>query len=464
MEDRRYALFKRTLEYYEADAAFRDAMTEDPGGSVGYLGLPRTDGKEICAAILAILGGRAAEEAGNPYVAAWRARISPQVSFATAAVDAARFGNTDIAEYVNITLSRARMESGHIARNPQIRFVPAAFELSDGCKVQCPFCGLAAKGWNEDFPYEEKRALWQGILRGTSGLLGEVADQAPLYFATEPFDHMRYEDFIRDVEALGGYIPQTTTAVPERDIRRTKAFMAFLGNERLRTQARLRFSIRTLAQFRKIMDAFSPEELTGVELIINNPESVHLISETGRVRGAVYGKRMRAAYSISCLCGVLVRLCDGTMTFMEPEKPDEQSPLGIRIRGEWQFTDETSFAAGLRELYRMYAIPVPTEEQPLTLNRHVRVIREETRILLAGGGSGYYLERNPYTDRMTELLEAEESGISIRELANRLCLGITEKDALMERIVVLYRKGYLHTGNGGSDNEVDSGRIGRAVP
>ena len=443
MDEGRYARFKRLMEYYTADPSFRKEIKEDPQSVVTAGGLSQEDGHAVLSALEDIIfhGGQALD---HVYTLEWRRRIAAQTAFAVSALDAPRYRDKDVGAYVQSALTRVKMESALLARQTQIRYVPLAYEASDGCKVQCSFCGLAAKPWTEDFDYEKHRSLWQGILGVARDVLGDVADQAPLYFATEPLDHPRYEDMLKDVEALGGLLPQTTTAVPERDIGRTKALMAYLGKERLEKQARLRFSVRTLGQFRRIMEAFSPEELIGIELLMNNPESIQRISASGRAReDSRYAKRPAAAYSISCLCGVRVSLCEKRMTFMEPEKPDAQSPLGIRVRRSTSFTDGDDFAAALRGLYASCANPLPAETQALTINRHVRIMREAEQIIFAGEAVGYRIPSNRYTERMTELFAWAAEGISARDMAEALALGQDAADEFFAMIGDLYEKGYL---------------------
>ena len=69
---------------------------------------------------------------------------------------------------------RCYMEMGPSAK----RMVQAAlmFELTLGCSVGCPFCGVASQGLRGIFRYtEENAALWRETLRRMHALLGGAA-------------------------------------------------------------------------------------------------------------------------------------------------------------------------------------------------------------------------------------------------------------------------------------------------
>ena len=444
MKEVQYALFKRALEYFEADPAFRKSMKEDPDGTALFMGLPAADGKAVYEAIDTILFHQVSRQTDQPYTRAWLEAYKPRFDFCFRSMRKERYRDPAVYAAVSTALERERMESLEMHENPQFRFVPLAYELSRGCQVQCSFCGLDAEIWKEDFTYQENASLWQNILRSAKDVLGDIADQAPLYFATEPLDHPDYLRFLKDVEALGGYIPQTTTAAAERSVKKTRELMAFIGERRCLNEARLRFSVRSLSHFQRIMKAFSPEELVGVELILNNPESVHMISPSGRVREkSSYGERVHAEYSISCLCGVKVNLCESSLTYMEPEIPDDASPLGIRVRERAFFTDAASFETELRRLYARYAIASPGRNRPLTWNRHIQILREPDRIVLSGKGAGYYLARNLFTDYLAEAFTVGKPGCSAGELVSRMRLSGQAEQRLLDLVDVLFQKGYL---------------------
>lgn len=446
MDDNRYARFKRIYEQYQADPEYRRFIREDADAAAEAAGLFGSDGAEVLEAVMAVLGGKIGEHMDNQYVAEFAARIQPVLDYAFSSMAADRYKNSNTAAFVEKSLRRSRMESALFRRNTQIRYIPLAFELSVGCKVGCSFCGLEAGRFKENYPYREGREQWRRICSSAYDFLGEIAGQAPLYFATEPLDHPDYEGFLSDVMEITGQLPQTTTAAAERDTDRTTRLMSFIGEEGLRMRGRLRISIRSLGQFKKIMEDFSPEELIGVELIINNPESVKAISVSGRLykRGA-FKDRLPVKYSVSCLSGVLVNLCHGTLTFMEPVMPDESHRRGIREFETVHFSDHLEFADGIKELFNRYGRDTPEKEDRLTLNRAVRVVKKEDHIIFAGGGAGYSIKRNFYTEKLIDKLLSEKA-IIFSELAYETGLSEEKQNELDTLIAKLFEKGYIVLG------------------
>ena len=215
-------------------------------------------------AIRCILGGTFNYETAqeNPYVKEYAHRNCMVSERVRQRVQRERFAADGIWQYSNIVRNRCRMENQLIRMHSNIYFYPAVFELSEGCRVQCPFCGLAAKPWSSDFRYtEENRTLWREVLQITRELLGNVIDVSPCYFATEPLDNPDYEDFLRDAREVTGGVPQTTTALAERYPERIRSLMDFLGERELEENNSLRISIRNLTQFHRIMELYTPEEL-----------------------------------------------------------------------------------------------------------------------------------------------------------------------------------------------------------
>ena len=215
MNQREYARFKRAMEWYSVDPAFREAVEKEPSDVFSRLGVT-SEPSQVLDAIRCILGGTFNYETAqeNPYVKEYAHRNCMVSERVRQRVRRERFAADGIWQYSNIVRNRCRMENQLIRMHSNIYFYPAVFELSEGCRVQCPFCGLAAKPWSSDFRYtEENRTLWREVLQITRELLGNVIDVSPCYFATEPLDNPDYEDFLRDAREVTGGVPQTTTAL-----------------------------------------------------------------------------------------------------------------------------------------------------------------------------------------------------------------------------------------------------------
>lgn len=441
MNRTQFGHFKRIYEYYQADPSFRAAFTKNPEKAAKERGLLAKDGYEIRDAVLAIVKGALPGQEENPYWQEFSRRNKAVIAFTSRMMSEASYKNRQAAAFVGRSLRRCRMESADIRAHGQIQFVPIAFELSEGCKVQCPFCGLNAGMWRKNFAYENGGgAFWREILSVAYDFFGDIVGQAPLYFATEPLDNPNYEEFLEEVDRVTGQIPQTTTAAPDRDPGRTKRLMSYLGEERLAKEARLRFSILSLSRFRRIMEAFSPEELVDVELLFNHPESLNAISDSGRARGPASASRQKIRYSVSCLAGVRVNLCSREITFMEPVLPDAEFPDGCRCRQTTGFADGAEFAVRLRELFEKYAFSSVPGDRMLALNKEIKVCYGKERTILAGDGTGFSLARNLYTDELLSLLTEH---VSLKDMIGRLA-GHAGREGELRRLTdALYQGGYI---------------------
>ena len=160
---------------------------------------------------------------------------------------------------------------------------PVAFELAKGCSVGCWFCAVGAEKLAEHARYEEVGGLWQEVLLAVQEVVGDAARHGFCYWATEPLDNPDYELFCSDFAHRLGRFPQTTTAIASRDPDRTRRLMSLsreLGCELNR------FSILSMGLFRRVLEAFSPEDLVYVELL-------PLLKEAGLVK-AYSGKARKS--------------------------------------------------------------------------------------------------------------------------------------------------------------------------
>ena len=441
MNDSEYARFKRAADFYRVDPDFRRHAAEDPAGAAGSLGFTLGDPALALRGFTVIARGCAAGEAENPYVAEYMRRNRVVSEFVARSHGRAAFANEALFRFSDTTRNRCRMESGLLRFHNNIRYFPLCFELSLGCSVQCPFCGLDAPRWQADFRYTPENAvLWRGVLQSSVELLGPVAGSSPCYLATEPLDNPDYERFLADFEDVTGQLPQTTTAIAERDTERVRRLMCRIGADRLRRQAALRFSIRTRAQFHRIAEAFSPEELADVELLSNNPESLNQYAASGRARDGRSGKPAGLPYSICCIAGMRVNMAERTMQFVEPELPDSVFPLGVRVRETLRFDGAADFRSKLRYLTETWAVGLLPLGRPLALNRSCNVVPEENAVLFLGDGVGYRISANAYTLRTLELLD---SGLTLERLQEAIRLPSEGREAYYRLMNQLFIRGYL---------------------
>ena len=229
------------------------------------------------------------------------------------------------------------------ARSTALIHEVAAFELSHGCSVGCPFCGLNAGKLTSVFRYtEENAALWNDILDVCARVLGPGTGRATCYYGTEPLDNPDYERFIADYKKRFDRHPQLTTAAFGRDIARTKALIASLDPD---DELVYRLSVRSREEFDMLMRTFTPAELLLVELLPQYdgaPSSSLIPVGRNRKDDVGYGD------TIACISGFLINLCDKTVRLITPVKSSARFPNGQVCLMEGTFVDAASLEDTLR--------------------------------------------------------------------------------------------------------------------
>lgn len=238
-----------------------------------------------------------------------------------------------------------------------------AFELSEGCTVGCWFCGLSAERYKGHTPYtDEIGELWRGIVGVMHEMFGTAAQTGFCYWATDPADNPDYDQFIEDYYHVTGALPQTTTAAPLKDIALTRRILALFDQYKTVTN---RFSVLSVKHLNKIHDAFTPEELLGVELVLQNREALASKAHAGRARERklklrAAGKSDKIAEldidhtTIACVSGFLVSLPRRSVQLVSPVPGSARHPLGYRVFGERTFQDASSFRHAIDGLIDTY--------------------------------------------------------------------------------------------------------------
>ena len=337
---------KRLMEYISADPAIREAAVKGDEESVfrlvGKDALSAADLKEAISGILAYQypNQRKTDMTENRFFDLLCAHDREIINRIKERYDDCTFRDPGMDRFNHSLYARTRVETPLLRSRPFIRYYPVMFELSEGCSVHCFFCALDAGRLQKNFLFTpQNEELFRGVLEVTRELIGDMASSAACYLSTEPLDNPDYEKFLLRFKEIFGYYPQTTTAAAERDPKRMRGFMEQLGKEEMEHHA-LRFSVRSLQQFRQIMDLYTPEELEDVELLFNHMESDTRFSDSGRVRmlpDHVREKLFLMNYSIVCLAGLCVNFASGTLRWIEPEVPCDEYPLGYRILEETSF-------------------------------------------------------------------------------------------------------------------------------
>jgi radical SAM family RiPP maturation amino acid epimerase len=340
---------KRFLEYWTADRDFRRAYDTDPLETVKRHGLQVDPAK--LRSILDPNGiGADSDEAF-----AYRSFIRGKLQFRNRYRIEGAPSHPRFAVWRQRQMQRVYWELGPV-RAESVVHAPICFELSKGCTVGCWFCGVGAEPFGGNFEYTPENAgLWRGTLEAVRELVGPGAGCGFCYWATDPLDNPDYEKFILDFHEILGRLPQTTTAQPLRNLPRTRALLAI--SARL-THGVERFSVLSVGQFRRIMEAFTPEELTMVELIPQFNSDASPKASAGAVRerlvklnGVGVSKTSTRdtedGGSIACVSGFLVNMVERVVRLISPCSANHRWPLGYVIFDEFHFNTASEFRAGI---------------------------------------------------------------------------------------------------------------------
>ena len=258
---------------------------------------------------------------------------------------------------------RANSELGRTVAQALVHH-PVAFELSLGCSVGCSFCAVSAGRLTGVYDYHQNQQAWDECVKGVIETLGSAAGQSVCYWATDPFDNPGYEDFLLDFHRLTGHAPPTTTALADRDLDRTRSFLE-LSQQRGGT---VRFSVLSLAQLRRLHQAFSPEELFGVELVLQNRGALTPRASAGRAF-----KEGEEGSTIACVSGFLVNLVEGSVELISPCAAQARWPQGYRVHGRASFGSASQLPSALEQLMRPETMPLRLPlERPVQLRQDLR--------------------------------------------------------------------------------------------
>ena len=434
-----YPEVKRLYECRMADPAFMELLKADPEGTLEKIQVRMPASKALSIA----------EECGrsgwdkNPWLSLYRPRLDLISAEISRRMDASRYKDPALYRYAQIVRNRIFLYNRIMQGHQNIRYFPAAIELSSGCSVQCPFCGLDARPLAGNAAYGDCGILWKEILEILKGLIGPVADTVPCYYATEPLDNPDYERFLSDYRKVLGALPQTTTAIADRDPARLRSLLSLIGKEEL-SHAALRISVRTKRQLYRLMESYTPSELEDVELILNNKEALHYYSDSGRMRlhhDSPLGIAKPLRYTIACIAGLIINLCDRTVSFVEPELPSERFPLGMRIYESRSFTDAASFERAAKELFALYVRDRIREDDLLCFDEEIRVSREGFQFLFSGDGKALRMGVNRVAAGCLESIL--QKPVTVKELSREQGLSAFVMDSVKEKLDILFQKGFL---------------------
>ena len=300
--------------------------------------------------------------------------------------------------------------------------ISIGYELSSGCSVGCKFCGLNAGRLTKVFRADdENKNLWAGVMDAATKIIGKAAGEGMCYYATEPLDNPDYEYFMDDWKLRFGKHCQITTAAATRDVERTRKILARLNPA---DETVFRFSIKSIEEFRTIMDSFSPEELLLVELLPQFEEAPgNAFAKAGRnVEDEDYSG------SISCISGFLVNMSEKTIRLLTPVSSSKRFPTGqVEVMKE-SFTDAADFEEKLRTMIsKMKTILSPKDKLKFYDYLECGFEKEDTCLIYNTVGNAIRIENpilRPFMEKACDMLK--EGGHTRHEIGEAMA-AIDEK-------------------------------------
>ena len=323
---------------------------------------------------------------------------------------------------------------------------PISFELNKGCSVGCWFCGVAAPKLQDIFFYtSENGRLWRQILDSVKQVLGSAAGAGFCYCATDPLDNPDYEKFVSDFDDILGVFPQTTTAQPLKDPERTRNLLKLSLEKGCMLN---RFSIISLQKLERLYREFTPEELAFVGLVLQNPESGMLKSNSGRARKQTQNKTLQkqlneqsAASTTACVSGFLLNMVDRSVKLISPYPASDRYPDGYRTFESGTFEDAEDL-----QLFMERAIEI---DMPLKIRAGDR-LRFRADLQYANLADGFQLSTQYHTfkfggdTRMKQLGELIGRGDrSAEQIASLMSIWGVSEAHTYKNFDLLFNKGVL---------------------
>lgn len=387
--EREAAETKRIVEGWYSRLRGREDILADPAGwcrSIGAEPMPEV--------VRALGGGRPFAE--EPAFDSYNEFMAEKLAWRDVVRGGSAPENPAMRKWRERQMRRCMIEIGK-DQNEVIIHAPAAFELSRGCSVNCWFCALDAGPLTGVWRHTpENAALWAGVQEAMRDVVGSAARWASSYWATEPLDCPDYESFCTDFHRVHGMYPQTTTAVPLRNVPRTKALLL---DSRDKGCFINRFSVHTGGQVSGIFDKFTPMELMYTELLLENDESDMTLVRAGRgfeleksapARAVMEDSRVLAGMvaknpeldgvfvsakvntspleeghiagegqlqinlpaTTSCITGFLVNMCARSVELITPCAADAEWPKGYMVLDRREFADADGFRRAIEGIIR----------------------------------------------------------------------------------------------------------------
>lgn len=269
-------------------------------------------------------------------------------------------------------------------RNASIIHAPVTFELSLGCSIGCPFCGVSAKKLTKIFRYtSENSKMWRAVLACVKKMIGLAGGTGTCYYASEPLDNPDYENFADDFFAVFGKVPQLTTAAVMRNPERVKQYLARAAAQEKHVH---RFSLLSLEIARAVHQYFTPEDLLYVELLPQFTEAPSCnFANTGRARA--FEEKVEEDHegsTIACITGFIVNMAEQTVRLITPCGATASNPTGEILIVKRSFVDAEDFSRVLREMVDTYMQLEFDKNEVIRIRKNITYEKVETGIVFYG--------------------------------------------------------------------------------
>lgn len=352
---------KRVLEWWSSSEPFRQLIAGDPEEAARRYDLGFNP-----QAIRALWDPFFAREQGlpaHPAVAAYNRFFRDKTIWRGQVKEECTPSDPRFSAWRARQISRNVMENG--GYDDYIIHTPFAIEITEGCSVQCWFCGVGATKVANSFLYTpENAALWRECLTVLRAKIGPASKWGFLYWATDPLDNPDYEHLASDFCDIIGMYPQTTTAQAHKHVERVRALLKESESRGCRVN---RFSVLTEPLLRRIYKAFTADELTNVEIVAQMNDSTtakaaagafreraqtkreltdrenrkleRLAETSNRLAGSEEKKAPPQPGTIACVSGFLLNMVTRTIKLISPCRASDAWPLGYIVFDEKTFSN-----------------------------------------------------------------------------------------------------------------------------
>jgi radical SAM family RiPP maturation amino acid epimerase len=421
---------KRVLEWFSCSEAFRELISVDPERAGQEYGLGFNP--ELIRPLWDPFFTREAawtQQPVHPAVQAYREFFGAKTQWRTEIKAECSPDEPRFKAWRERQIARNALENG--GYDEYIIHTPLAIELTDGCSVGCWFCGVGATKFVQNWRYTpENVALWREILALLGSKIGGAAKWGFCYWATDPLDNPEYEHFASDFCDILGMYPQTTTAQAHKDPDRVRDLLMTSEARGCRVN---RFSVLTEPLLRRIYDAYTPDELTHVEIVaqmgggtvpkatagafrelaktrkkvveLEQRKLARMADAVRRLAGEdeVGGLAPSQPGTIACVSGFLLNMVKRTVKLISPCRANDKWPLGYIVFEERSFTDASDLACHLDEMMAEHMPVTIAIEDRMRFNPSLAYERVKEGFQVSSAMNGLTIRRPDLADYVGSL-------------------------------------------------------------